>query len=74
MAQNVLNFSFFFKFWQNHMLAPPGGSAQPPMGIPGSAPVKGGGDTITVPAVRKKFNFLHSGSGDVETMDEYACT
>ena len=28
----------FCKIWQNHMFAPPGGLAPPPMGNPGSAP------------------------------------
>ena len=31
----------FRKIWQNHMLAPPGGLAPPPMGNPGFAPVGG---------------------------------
>ena len=28
---------FFWKIWQNYMLAPPGRSAHPPTGNPGSA-------------------------------------
>ena len=39
-AKNVPKFmQFFWKIWQNRMLAPPGGSATPPTGNPGSAPV-----------------------------------
>ena len=36
-AQNVLNFiQFLLENYHNHMLAPPGGSALPPIGNPGN--------------------------------------
>ena len=37
----VIFIQFLGKFWQNHRLAPPpGGLALPPIGNPGSAPVR----------------------------------